>query len=130
MKNADSEHTNLDHRPLNFVTSVAIFGSRIRFFAVETLDHFDRGSHIGRKLKHADALRNPHGGVGVPERVGDALLSIGPAQNSSLIKDLLKSLLKASYGSTVRMTENRFLLSCFAANCKDQSLLAAQRLGA
>ena len=31
VKKADSEHTNLDHRPMNFVTSVAIFGSRIRF---------------------------------------------------------------------------------------------------
>jgi hypothetical protein len=30
-KRVDSERTNFDHRPLNFVTSVAIFGSRIRF---------------------------------------------------------------------------------------------------
>jgi hypothetical protein len=44
----------------------------------------------------------------VPERVGDALLSIGPAKNSSLIEDLLKPLFETSDGSTVRMTENRF----------------------
>src|SRR5580704_17021556 len=77
-------------------------------FAVETLDHFDRGSHVGGKLKHANALRNPHGGVGMPKRVGDALLSIRPAKNSSLVEGLLKPLLEASDGSTVRMTENRF----------------------
>ena len=45
----------------------------------------------------------------MPERIGDALLSIGPAKNPSLIEYLLKPLLEASDGSTVRMTENRFL---------------------
>jgi hypothetical protein len=77
-------------------------------FAVKTLDHFDRGSHVGCKLKYANALRNPHGGVGVSERLGDAPLSIGPAKNSSFIEGLLKPLLETSDGSTIRMTENRF----------------------
>jgi len=45
----------------------------------------------------------------VPERIGDALLSVGPAKNSSLIEDLLKSLLETADRSTVGMTENRFL---------------------
>jgi hypothetical protein len=44
----------------------------------------------------------------VPERIGDAFLSIGAAKNPSFIEDLLKPLLEASDGSTVRMTENRF----------------------
>jgi hypothetical protein len=75
--------------------------------AVKTLDHFDRGSHVGRKLKHANALRNPHGGVGVPERVGDALPSIGPAKYSRLVEGPLKPLLETSDGSTVRMQLRR-----------------------
>jgi hypothetical protein len=44
----------------------------------------------------------------MPKRVGDALLSIRPAKNSSLVEGLLKPLLETSDGSTVRMTENRF----------------------
>jgi hypothetical protein len=88
----------------------------------------------------------------VPEGVGDAFLSIGPAQYSSLVEGLLKPLLETSDRSTIRMTENRFLevqhfglfapkvlesfdisfnrlitynlpLSCLAAYCEDQSLL-------
>jgi hypothetical protein len=83
-------------------------------FTVETPDHFDRCSHVGCKLKHADALRNPHAGVGVPERVGDALLSIGPAKNSSLIEDLFKPLFETSDGSTFRSHYKQppALLSC------------------
>jgi hypothetical protein len=45
----------------------------------------------------------------VPERVGNALLSIRSAKNPSLMEDLFKPLLKASDGLTIRMTEDGFV---------------------
>jgi hypothetical protein len=45
--------------------------------AIEFLQHLDRGPHVGCELEDADPLGEPHGGVGVPERVGDPLLAVG-----------------------------------------------------
>src|SRR6476660_3911258 len=46
--------------------------------AIEILNHFDRSAHVGCKLKDADALRDSHSSVGVPEGAGNALLAIRP----------------------------------------------------
>ena len=86
-----------DHRPLNFVTFFAIFGAH-SLFAVETLDHFDRGSHVGCKLKHADALRNPHGGVGVPERVGTRSFPSDPRRTPASVRTCSNPFLKLPMG--------------------------------
>ena len=47
------------------------------FLAVEVVQHLDRRTHVGWQLEHVHPLPDPHGGVGMSERVGHPAL--GPS---------------------------------------------------
>ena len=127
---------------------------------VESLDHLDRCTHIGGELEHADTFRDSHGGISMPERIGDAGFASGIMKDACLAKYALKPLLEASNRTTIRVAKYWFVsvqllpalintklseainialdarhtdylaLSCLASYGEDDALLSVERIGA
>jgi hypothetical protein len=82
-----------DYAIENISLLMEIRDNAIHFHNV-VLQHLDRGPHVGRELKDADSLGESHGGVGMPERVGDALLAVRGEQDPGFPKDPLEAALE------------------------------------